>query len=82
MSKKTKKRTKKKAKAFRKAAASGIGKFKEAAEFIYAHRDEIKEAAKLVAAVLGTASQILGKPGRKSSPKRARRKGGQPANLD
>jgi hypothetical protein len=72
MSKKTKKSTKKKVKAFKKAAATGIGKFKEAAEFIYAHRDELKEAAKLVAAVLGTASQILGKPGRKSSRKRGK----------
>ncbi len=72
MSKKTKKKTKKNAKAFKKAAATGIGKFKEAAEFIYAHRDEIKEAAKLVAAVLGTASQILGKPGRKKTPKRGK----------
>ena len=67
MSKKT---TKKKVKAFKKAAVTGIGRFKEAAEFIYAHRDEIKEAAKLVAAVLGTASQILGKPARKGSSKR------------
>ncbi len=72
MKKKTRKSTKKKVKAFKKAAAVGIGKFKEAAEFVYAHRDELKEAAKLVAAVLGTASQILVRPGRKAPRKRSK----------
>ena len=62
-SKKTAK-TKTRTKAFKSAARTGIGKFKAAAEFVYKHRDKIKEAAELVAAVLGTASQILGKPGK------------------
>jgi len=62
--KKTKKTAKTRTKAFKSAALTGIGKFKTAAEFVYRHRDKIKEAAELVAAVLGTASQILGKPGK------------------
>ncbi len=72
MSKKTKKSAKKNVKAFKKAATTGIAKFKQAAEFVYAHRDELKEAAKLVAAVLVTASQILGKPERKAPRKRSK----------
>jgi hypothetical protein len=60
-----------KTQAVRQAAATGITKFKEAAEFVYKHRDKIKEAAELIAAVVGTASQILGKPGkpRRRKPK-------------
>ena len=68
--KKGKKSAKTKTKAFKSAALTGIGKFKTAAEFVYKHRDKIKGAAQLVAAVLGTASQILGKPGKSRGRKR------------
>ena len=68
-SKKTAK-TRTKTKALKSAALTGLGKFKTAAEFVYKHRDKIKEAAELVAAVLGTASQILGKPGKSGGRKR------------
>jgi hypothetical protein len=68
--KESKKTAKRGAKAFKKAAVTSLGKFKTAAEFVYKHRDKIKEAAELVAAVLGTASQILVKPGRSRGRKR------------
>lgn len=73
--KKTKKakktaKTKTKAKGFKRAALGGIRKFKTAAEFVYKHRDKIKGAAELVAAVLGTASQVLVKPGKSRGRKR------------
>jgi len=69
-SKKTKSTARRGARAFKSAAVTSIGKFKTAAEFVYKHRGKIKEAAELVAAVLGTASQILGKPGRSRGRKR------------
>jgi len=69
--KKRKKSGTKRGKAFKKAAATGISKFKDAAAFVYKHRNRIKEAAELVAAVLGTASQIIGKvPGKKADRRR------------
>jgi hypothetical protein len=80
MSKRTKKNKKKnkttkaKGKVFKRAAATGVEKFKIAAEFVYKHRDKIKEAAQLVAAVLGTASQILGKPGKSRAKSRDRKR--------
>ena len=43
-------------------ATSGAGKAKEAAEFVYKHRKKIMDAVELLTAVLGTASQVLGKP--------------------
>jgi hypothetical protein len=68
--KKIKKANKTRTKKLKKAAATSLGKFKTAAEFVYKHRDKLKDAAELVAAVLGTASQILGKPGRSRGRKR------------
>ena len=68
--KKAKKTAKTRTKAFKRVALTGIGKFRTAAEFVYKHRGKIKEAAELVAAVLGTASQILGKPGKSRGRKR------------
>ena len=67
---KAKKASKTRTKAFKRVALTGIGKFRTAAEFVYKHRDKLKEAAELVAAVLGTASQILGKPGKSRGRKR------------
>jgi len=67
---KAKKTAKTRTKAFKRVALTGIGKFRTAAEFVYKHRDKLKEAAELVAAVLGTASQILGKPGKSRGRKR------------
>ena len=57
-------------KALKRAAVTSVEKFKEAAEFVYRHRDKIKGAATLVAAVLGTASQVLGKPSKSTRRKR------------
>jgi hypothetical protein len=68
--KKARKAAKTKTKAFKKVALGGIRKFKTAAEFVYKHRDKIKGAAELVAAVLGTASQVLVKPGKSRGRKR------------
>ena len=68
--KKAKKTAKTRTRAFKRVALTGIGKFRTAAEFVYKHRDKLKEAAELVAAVLGTASQILGKPGKSRGRKR------------
>ena len=67
---KAEKTAKTRTKAFKRVALTGIGKFRTAAEFVYKHRDKLKEAAELVAAVLGTASQILGKPGKSRGRKR------------
>ena len=72
--KKKKKGATKKTKVFKQAAAVGLGKFKDAAAFVYKHRGKLKEAAELVAAVLGTASQILGKPGKSRHRKRKTKK--------
>lgn len=56
-------------------AASGTEKAKEAAQFVYKHRKKIMEAVELLAAVLGTASQVLGKPSKPSkASRRSRRK--------
>jgi hypothetical protein len=54
----------KKTKRFKKIATSGAQKAKEGAQFVYKHRKKIMEALELLAAVVGTASQILGKPGK------------------
>jgi hypothetical protein len=49
---------------FKEMASVGGNKAKEAGKFIYDNREKIKEAAKLVAAVVAVASEIFGKPRR------------------
>jgi hypothetical protein len=50
-------------------AKVGVGKAKDAVQFVYKHRKKIIEAAEMVAAVVATASTILGKP----TPRRRKR---------
>ena len=45
-----------------RVAKRGAEKAKEAAKFVYKHRQKIKEAAELILAVVATASTIVGKP--------------------
>ena len=74
-------RKKKKAARFSKIAQASVSKIahasadkaKEAGQFIYAHRQELKEALRLITSVLGAASVALGKPkpsGRRKTRKR------------
>jgi hypothetical protein len=52
-------------------ATTSAGKAKDAAQFVYKHRQKIMDAVELLTAVLGTASLVLGKP-EKSKRRRKR----------
>lgn len=60
-------------KAAKSAAKMSAAKTKDAIHFAYKHRKKILDALELIAAVVGTASTVVGKPAKsRRSPKRKR----------
>ena len=56
--------------AARNAATVSAEKTKEAVQFVYKHRKKILDALELIAAVVGTASTVVGKPSKSSRRKK------------